>query len=326
MESEPLGEILVKSKCETDPRYGTEPEKRPLDDYIKNGIINLDKPSGPTSHQVSSWVKKILQVGKAGHSGTLDPAVTGVLPMAVENSTKILKTLLLAPKEYVGLMSLHADISDEKLNEVLKYFHGKIYQKPPLKSAVKRSLRTRTIYYLDLIERDGRDVLFRVGCEAGTYIRKLCHDIGLVLGTGAHMQELRRTKAGPFDENSLVTLHDLKDAYEFHRESGDESELRKFILPVESAVTHLRRIWINDGAVDALCHGADLNAPGICKLDSDIELNDHVAIFTLKNELVAIGTSLRGSGEIMDVRRGKVVDLDRVIMPSCTYPKKWHSK
>jgi len=326
MESEPSGEILVKSKCETDPRYGTEPEKRTLDEHIRNGIINLDKPSGPTSHQVSSWIKKILQVGKAGHSGTLDPAVTGVLPMAVENSTKILKTLLLAPKEYVCLMSLHADVSDEKLNEVLKYFHGKIYQKPPLKSAVKRRLRIRTIYYLDLIERDGRDVLFRVGCEAGTYIRKLCHDIGLVLGTGAHMQELRRTKAGPFDEDSLVTLHDLKDAYEFYHESGDESELRKFILPVEHAVHHLKGIWINDGAVDALCHGADLNAPGICRLDSEIELNDHVAIFTLKNELVAIGSSLRGSGEIMDVRRGKVVDLERVVMPSGTYPKKWHSK
>ncbi len=326
MESEPSGEILVKSKCETDPRYGTEPGKRTIDEHIRNGIINLDKPSGPTSHQVSSWVKKILEVEKAGHSGTLDPAVTGVLPMAVENSTKILKTLLLAPKEYVCLMSLHGDISDEKLNEVLKYFHGKIYQKPPLKSAVKRSLRTRTIYYLELIERDGRDVLFRVGCEAGTYIRKLCHDIGLVLGTGAHMQELRRTKAGPFDESNLVTLHDLKDAYEFYRESGDEAELRKYILPVEHAVHHLWGIWINDGAVDAICHGADLNAPGICRLDSEIEPNDHVAIFTLKDELVAIGSSLRNSAEIMDMKEGKVVDLQRVVMPSGTYPKKWHSK
>ncbi len=324
MESEIAGEILIKGQCETDPRYGTEPENRPLDSYITNGVINLDKPSGPSSHQVSSWVKKILGVEKAGHSGTLDPAVTGVLPVAIENSTKILKTLLLATKEYVCLMSLHGDVSDEKLKEVLRYFHGKIYQKPPLKSAVKRRLRIKTIYYIDLIERDGRDVLFRVGCEAGTYIRKMCRDIGLVLGTGAHMQELRRTKAGPFDENSLVTLHDLKDAYEFYRDSGDESELRRYILPVESAVKHLKRIWINDGAVDALCHGADLNAPGICRMDSRIELSNIVAIFTLKNELVAIGSSLRSSSEIMDMRKGRVVDMERVIMPPSTYPRKWN--
>jgi len=317
--------ILVKNECETDTRYGIEPEKRSIMTHIRDGIIDLDKPSGPTSHQVSSWVKTILKVKKAGHSGTLDPAVTGILPIAVENSTKVLRTLLLAPKEYVGLMSLHGDVQDEKLNEVLEYFKGKIYQKPPLKSSVKRRLRIKTIYSLDLIERDGRYVLFRVACEAGTYIRKLCRDIGLILGTGAHMQELRRTKVGPLNESTIVALHDLKDAYEFYLE-GDESELRRCILPVEYAVGHLKKIWIKDGAVDALCHGADLNAPGVCKLDDEIQLDDAVAAFTLKNELVAIGRSLRSSDEIMKMSSGKVVDSERVIMAPGTYPKKWHSK
>jgi len=318
--------LLVKSECETDPRYGIGPEKRPMEEHIKNGIINLDKPSGPTSHQVSSWVKGILNVKKAGHSGTLDPGVTGILPVAVENSAKILKTLLLSPKEYVGLMSLHGEVSDEKLDEVMKYFHGEIFQKPPLKSSVKRQLRIRTIYYLDLIERDGKDVLFLVGCEAGTYVRKLCKDIGLVLGTGAHMQELRRTKVGPLDETTIVTMHELKDAYEFHLEDRDESGLRRCILPIESAVQHLKKIWIKDGAVDALCHGADLNAPGVCKLDDKIQPDENVAVFTLKNELVAIGRSLRDSDEIMGVSRGKVVDSERVVMTPGIYPKKWRSK
>ncbi|RLI89006.1 MAG: RNA-guided pseudouridylation complex pseudouridine synthase subunit Cbf5 [Candidatus Altiarchaeales archaeon] len=317
--------ILVKSDDQTDPRYGIEPEKRPIEEYIKNGIVNLDKPSGPTSHQVVSWVKEILHLKKAGHSGTLDPKATGILPVALENSTRILQTLLPADKKYIALMKLHGNVSDRKLEEILTYFRGNILQRPPLRSAVKRQLRIKSIYSIKLIERSENFILFSVDCEAGTYIRKLCHDIGLVLGTGAHMERLRRIRVGPFTEKNIVTLHELKDAYEFYLEDGNEEYLRRCILPKEYAIQHLKKIWIKDTAVSAICHGADLNAPGISKFDSEININELVAIMSLKNELVATGRSLRTSEEITQMEKGKVIDLERVIMKPEAYPRRWHT-
>lgn len=323
MSPEVLREIQVKEEAETDPQYGCYPGERSIQQHIQRGIINLDKPAGPTSHQVVSWVKDILGIERGGHSGTLDPRVTGVLPVGLMDSTKILLFLLTAGKEYVTLMDVHGNVSDGDLGDVFTYMRGRILQRPPLKSAVKRQLRERTIYDLTILERDDRMVLFKVSCEAGTYIRKLCNDIGLIVGVGAHMLELRRTRAGPFTEEGLVTLHDLKDAYEFYRESGDESYLRKVILPVEEAVQNLGRVWVKDSAVDAVCHGANLNAPGVVKLEKGIDKNDTVAIFSLKNELVAIGRSLRSSEEISGMKKGEVINLARVVMKPGTYPRKW---
>ncbi len=317
--------VLVKSDEETDPGYGIKPDKRPIKEYILKGIINLDKPSGPTSHQVAAWVKEILHIEKAGHSGTLDPKTTGVLPIALADSTKILKTLLLAGKEYVTLMSLHGEVKNSQLKKTLSYFQGNIYQKPPLKSAVKRQIRTKKIYSIKLIERKENLVLFTVDCEAGTYIRKLCHDIGLICGTGAHMQNLRRIRVGPFTEEDLVTLHDLKDAYEFYCENGEEKYLRECIKPREHGIRHLKKIWLKDTAISAICHGADLNAPGISKLDPGIEINELVALMSLKDELVAAGRSLKTSEEIMETQKGKITDLERVIMAPDTYPRKWRN-
>ncbi|ODS42120.1 MAG: tRNA pseudouridine(55) synthase TruB [Candidatus Altiarchaeales archaeon IMC4] len=320
-----MREILVKSEDSTNPEHGKSPEKRTISEHIERGMVNLDKPSGPTSHQVSSWVKGVLSVGRAGHSGTLDPKVTGVLPVGIEKSTKVLGALLLAGKEYVILMHLHDDVLEERARAVVESFRGIIYQKPPLKSAVKRRVRKREIYGLEIIEAEGRDILFRVNCEAGTYIRKLCHDIGLILGCGAHMQELRRTRSGSFDESSIVTLHGLKDAYELYKE-GDESKLRQCIQPIEAAVSHIGKIWLKDGAVDAICHGATLKAPGISKLDACIKPGDVVALMSLKGELVATGQCLKSSQEIMGMKSGEVVKTDAVFMEAGTYPKGWKSK
>jgi len=260
-------DILIKEEAETDPRYGCPPEKRDIKTYLNNGIVNIDKPAGPNSHQVTAWVKQILGVEKAGHSGTLDPKVTGVLPIALGNATKIIKALLLSDKEYICLMSLHDAASKDCIEQVFRELQGPIFQTPPVMSAVKRELRIRNIYEIKLLERDQKEILFRVRCEAGTYIRKLCHDTGLILGTGAHMHELRRTKAGPFDETSITTLQDLKDAYVTYKETGDEAGLRRLVQPVESGVKNLKKMWIKDSAIDAICHGADLNAPGISLIE-----------------------------------------------------------
>lgn len=167
-------DVLLRKEAKTDEKLGKYPDKRSVEDLINYGIVNIDKPKGPTSHQVSDFVQKILKINKAGHSGTLDPAVTGVLPIALARATRIVQTLLKAGKEYIAIMHLHKKIKEKKLKKICKKFVGKIKQKPPLKSAVKRQLRAREVYYLDLLEIDGQDVLIRVGCEAGTYIRKLC--------------------------------------------------------------------------------------------------------------------------------------------------------
>ncbi len=316
-------EMVTKAEAETDPRYGCPPEERPMEEYIMKGVINLDKPAGPTSHEVVAWVKEILGLSKAGHGGTLDPKVTGVLPVALEKATKIIQTLLPAGKEYVCIMHLHGDVDDDELERVVREFEGTILQRPPLRSAVKRRVRPKKVYYIDIIERDGRDVLLRIGCQAGTYIRKLCHDIGEALGVGAHMAELRRTKTGPFSEENAVTLHDLKDAYEFWREEGWEEPLRHVIRPMEEGLSHLPRIEIRDTAVDAICHGADLAAPGIVRVEKGIQPGDLVAIFTLKGEAVALGVAKASWKEMLHADRGIMVDTKRVLMEPGTYPKAW---
>ena len=318
--------VLVRRDGQTDPRYGCHPRDRPLDRYLRLGCLNLDKPSGPTSHEVVAWVEKILDLDKAGHSGTLDPKVTGVLPVMLGDSTKVVDSLLSAGKEYVCLMRVHATLPRKSILAVCKEFRGKIYQKPPVKSNVKRVLRIREIYYLDVMEIEGPRVLMKVGCEAGTYLRKLCHDMGLALGVGAHMEELRRTRSGPFQEDeTLATLHDLKDAFVLWKETCDEKELRRVVHPLESALGFLPGLVISDNAVDAICHGAPLAAPGLISLESDIEIGEKVVIYTLKGEAVAVATATMTSGEMMRSSSGIVAKTSRVIMEPNIYPRRWSS-
>lgn len=325
--SEIKRETLVKSEDTTDEKFGKGPAERPIQEYIQKGVINLDKQAGPTSHEVTSWVKKILELEKAGHSGTLDPNVTGLLPIMLGDATKAVDALLTAGKEYVCLMKLHTEIPEKMIKSVLTEFTGEIYQKPSLKSAVKRETRTRTIYYMELLEIEDKSVLFKVGCEAGTYIRKLCHDMGLALGTGAHMQELRRTKSGPFREDgTMITLHDLKDAYVEWKENNNEEPIRKAILPMEAGLSHLPKLVIRDSAVDAVCHGAELAAPGVLTVESGIEREDPVAVFTQKGEAVSFGLAKMKSVEILKAATGIVATTDRVFLEPGTYPKGWKAK
>ena len=253
--------------------------------------------------------------------------MTGVLPITLEESRKIVQALLYSGKEYVCVMKLHGDISQDKVKAALEEFEDTIYQRPPLRASVKRQLRTRKIYYLDFLEMDGRDVLFKVGCEGGTYIRKLCYDIGEVLGCGAHMQELRRTRAGPFVENSgdSVTLHDVAYWFTEWREQKDDEFLKKIIQPMENALALVPKIYIRDSAVDAICHGANLTAPGVLSLETEIEKGSLVAILTLKGEAVALAKALVSTKEILDMEHGMVAETKRVLMPRGTYPKCWKS-
>ncbi len=223
-------------------------------------------------------------------------------------------------------MKLHSEVPEDKVTKVLDEFQGPLYQRPPVRSSVKRQLRTRTIYYIDFIEMDERNVLFKVGCEAGTYIRKLCYDVGEVLGCGAHMQELRRTRAGPFiEDESLVTLHDISYLFSLWQETKDESLLRKFVYPMEKALDLLPKIHVRDSAVDALCHGAHLTAPGVLSLDAGIKIGDTVAVFSQKGEAVTMAKAFVSSEKILKMDHGFVARTQRVLMPRGIYPKMWRS-
>ena len=311
-------QLIVKHEAETDQSKGCSPEKRPTEMLLQYGIVNINKPPGMSSHQVSDAVKKILSVGKAGHSGTLDPGVTGVLPVAIAEATRIVEYLLTAGKEYVCIMHLHKEVSEEKIKRLFEEFTGKISQLPPVKSAVKRQWRERTVYYLDLLEIDGQDVLFRVGCQAGTYIRKLCHDMAQKLKVGAHMAELRRTKAGSFDESTLVTLQDLKDAFYYYKEEGNDTYLRHCVQPMENAARHLPKVYVFDSAIDSICHGSSLKVPGIAKLESNIEKEDTVAMLSLKGELIGLGVA-HATSEDMLKEKGIAVKTNKVFMKPGTY-------
>lgn len=302
---------------------GSELQK-PIKELFECSVINIDKPPGPSSHEVSSWVKKILGVKKVGHGGTLDPRVTGVLPMGVNKGARVMDLLSGSPKEYVCVMQLHSDnaqLKDIKL--VADEFTGRIYQRPPVKSAVRRVLRIRKIYSIEIIEKQERLVLFKVSCEAGTYIRNLCVDMGEALGCGAHMRELRRTKTGSFSEKNIVSMQELMDAKVVFDEKGDETLLRKVLLSAEHAVLNMPKAWVRDSAVDALCHGADLMAPGLIKITDDLEPERSVAVVTEKNELVAIGKAVLNSKKMAEAAKGPVIETKKVIMKVGTYPRLW---
>lgn len=249
--------------------------------------------------------------------------MTGVLPVTLLEATKVVQALLHSGKEYVCVMKLHGDAQEPRVRDVLREFEDVIYQRPPLRSSVKRQLRTRRIYYADFLEMDGRNVLFKVGCEGGTYIRKLCYDIGEVLGCGAHMQELRRTRAGPFVEKNSVPLQEVAYSFAEWQETKDEKILRKFVQPMERALALVPKLYVRDSAIDAVCHGASLTAPGVLSLEGEIKEGSLTAVFSLKFEAVALARAVTSSEQIVDMEHGVVATVERVLMPRGTYPKGW---
>ena len=311
----------------TDDAYGTYYDKRTIKQLLNYGIILLDKPPGPTSHETVAWTKRILKIPKIGHSGTLDPHVSGVLPLGLGEATKALGVLLYGPKEYHALGRIHTLPSKERLEEVIDLFRGEIFQKPPQRSAVVRQTRIRTIHELEVIEQKERLLLTRILCESGTYIRKLYYDIGEILGSGATMIELRRTRVDQFYESDgLVTLHQLADAFALWEESGDDSKLMGMIKPVEYAFSELRSAVIRDSAVDAMCHGAQLAIPGILEISQNMKRGDIVGIYTQKGEAVALAESTMSEEEIRDATKGYAFKTKRIIMAPDTYPRKWRTR
>jgi predicted rRNA pseudouridine synthase len=272
---------------------------------------------------VTAWVGDILGQN-VGHAGTLDPGVSGVLVVMVGSAVRLAPVLLSHDKEYVALVRFHGNPAGEAVRNACSEFCGRIYQRPPRRSSVARNLRIRTVQSLDLLELDGRLAVLRICCDAGTYIRSLCHHMGLALGCGAHMQELRRTRSGPFREDSAHTLAELRDAADAFR-SGFVNPLREIILPPESALVGLPEVFIRDSAVDALCHGAALAGVGILSSGA-FRKGERVAVLTRKGELVCTGRALVSSAQFVPGKPGLVIAPESVFLPRGTYPPGWKKK
>ncbi|HTY52378.1 MAG TPA: RNA-guided pseudouridylation complex pseudouridine synthase subunit Cbf5 [Methanomicrobiales archaeon] len=290
----------------------------------RTGIVVIDKPRGPSSHQVTAWAGKILGV-PVGHAGTLDPGVSGVLVVMLGPAARLAPYLQRGEKEYVCIWRLHGDVPEERIRKVAEEFEGRIYQRPPKKAAVKRALRIRTINRLEVLEIDGRSVLIRVSCDAGTYVRSLCHHMGLAAGPGGSMRELRRTRSGSFAEADAHTLQELEDAASAARE-GNPGPLDGMILPIERGIADLARVTIRDTAVDAICHGASLAGVGLVKVDGALGKGDPAGIFTQKGELVAVGVALVDSGAFVPGSTGLVAVPRAVFMSPGIYPKGWRKR
>jgi len=320
--------LLVRTGHFTPIPNGSSPLSRDLKSYISSGVINLDKPSNPSSHEVVAWVKRILRCEKTGHSGTLDPKVTGCLIVCVDRATRLVKSQQGAGKEYVAVIRLHDKLPGgaAQFSRALETLTGALFQRPPLISAVKRQLRIRTIHESKVIEFDNDRHLgvFWVSCEAGTYIRTLCVHMGLLLGVGAHMQELRRVRSGAMDETKdLVTLHDVLDAQWMYDNTRDESYLRKVIAPLETLLTGYKRIVVKDSTVNAICYGAKLMIPGLLRYEAGIETHEEVVLMTTKGEAIAIGIAQMSTVEMSSCDHGVVAKVKRCIMERDLYPRRW---
>ncbi|XP_065018915.1 H/ACA ribonucleoprotein complex subunit 4-like [Musa acuminata AAA Group] len=306
---------------------GHSPLKRPLAEYLRYGVLNLDKPSNPSSHEVVAWIKRILRAEKTGHSGTLDPKVTGNLIVCVDRATRLVKSQQGAGKEYVCVARLHSAVPDvAKVARALETLTGAVFQRPPLISAVKRELRIRTIYESKLLEYDPDRhlVVFWISCQAGTYVRTLCVHLGLILGVGGHMQELRRVRSGILGEkDNMVTMHDVLDAQWMYDNFKDESYLRRVVMPLEVLLTSYKRLVVKDSAVNAICYGAKLMIPGLLRFENDIEVGEEVVLMTTKGEAIALGIADMTTAVMATCDHGSVAKIKRVVMDRDTYPRKW---
>jgi H/ACA ribonucleoprotein complex subunit 4 len=282
----------------------------------------VDKPFGPTSNQVSYWVKEMLDRQKAGHFGTLDPNATGVLPVGLDSGTRVQDALSQARKEYVFEAELREGKDEKEVNRQLQSFEGVNTQTPPDHSAVKQEERQREVYDIELIEKKGKSILGRVSCESGFYVRVLVEQLGEKLGTEAEMEELRRTRQGGFDEEEAHTLQEVVDAYRFYKDDGNKEKIREVLHPIEHAVKDVKKIVVKDSAVNAVANGSNLGSTGISKLQDGIEKGEAVGIMTLKGELVALAEAEMTSEEMYD-QDDTAATLEKVFMEPSTYPKRW---
>ena len=317
--------LMLDNSAKTDPKFGCNPKDRTLESLLDAGVILVDKPRGPSSHQLTAWAREMLGIQRLGHGGTLDPFATGLLTMLCGKATRLTEMVLTGDKKYIAVIRFGREVTLPELEDLLNSLNGEIYNVPPLESAVKVRVRTRIIHEMKIIEDDSEAnlVAMSITCNAGTYIRTLARDIGLLLDTNCELVELHRDKTGSFSQSNACTMQQLTDAVFLWKEHEDDKALRKLIAPVESILGDFPRIIVKDGAAAAIAHGAALARPGVVSIDEGIERGDLVVIETLKGEAVAIAETNSGVAKIESMEHGEVARPKVVLMQAGIYPQTW---
>lgn len=277
---------------------------------LDSSVIIIDKPPKLSSNEVSALVKKITGAKRSGHAGTLDPEVSGVLPVALGRTTKLLDYISAKDKIYVGIIKFKTLQTTEKILELFQKFEGNIVQTPPKISAVRKVPRTRVIHYIKFLEQDEKRVLFETKTQAGTYVRTLCEDIGKLVG-GARMEELRRIAVGNITEDKAVKMQDLADAIWLWKEKGNPSELFKILLSPEEYLKNYPKIFIKKSAIFSFLNGVQLTVQGILKTE-EFTKNERVAIYSEENEFLGMGAALVSSSELKNIADGRIVRTERI--------------
>lgn len=312
----------TREESETDPKFGSIPEKRSVEELLEKGFVIVDKPFGPTSNQVSYWIKEELNLKKAGHFGTLDPNATGILPIGLNSGTRINPALAQSDKEYIFEIEMNEERPEKEIRKALERFEGTNTQTPPEKSAVKKEEREREAYEVELLEKHGKKALGSVRCESGFYVRVLVDQLSEELGVDAEMTELRRTMQGHLSGEDTNTLQEIVDAYHFYKKDDNEKKLKEVLNPIENALGNIKKVAIKDSAVHAVANGSDLGAAGVSKLQGGIKEEETIAITTLKGELVALAEAYMSSEDMYD-QHGTAASPENVYMDPEVYPKRW---
>ena len=316
---------ILDTDASTNPSIGGLPDSRDVMERLASGFILLDKPAGPTSHQLASWARDMFGLERLGHGGTLDPFATGVLPLLAGKAMKLTKKILTHKKTYICVFRFATAPDETRLAEVMKQLTGRVYNVPPEVSAVKVQVRTRKIYSFEKIEIKGNDMIARVYCEAGTYIRTIARDMGLLLDMKVQLKELRRENTGVFKLEDCITMQELADAIWLWKECDQPEALLRVIHPIEKLLLDLPSATVKDSAAAALAHGAPLLRPGIINIKSDVKAGKQVMIETLKGEAVGIVTLTLSTNEIATINEGEVARPSMVLLDEGLYPRRWKS-
>lgn len=315
--------IILEKDAKTSPDHGTIPSERTIEQLLESCFILLDKSPGPSSHQVSAWARDMMGLEKLGHGGTLDPFASGLLPLLSGKAMRLTGKILTHDKSYLALFKFGKELGRDEIENKMGMLTGKVYNVPPEISAVRVQVRTRKISKFDILDFDGTSLLTQIECEAGTYVRTMARDLGLLLDTPVELKELRRPTSGEFSLSQSITMQQLADAYWLWQEKGEEDAMLRILHPIEDMLSDLPRVVVKDGAAAALSHGAPLLRPGVVSIEEDLKVGSEVLLVTMKGEAVAIAKMSQNSKVIPDMNQGEVAKPNCVLMKEDTYPRSW---
>jgi len=315
--------IILDDAASTDDAIGTYPDQKTIEQRLESGFFLLDKGAGPTSHQVAAWVRDMLELPRLGHGGTLDPFATGVLPLMSGKAMRLTKQILEHDKTYIAVFQFKNDVEQDALNTVMELLTGRIYNVPPEISAVRVQVRTRKIHDFSLLDQSSKRIVARIRCEAGTYIRTMARDMGLLLDQPVELKELRREDSGRFTLDDCVQLHEIADAVWLWKECNEREALLRMLHPTEKLLAGLPRIVVKDSAVAALAHGAPLLRPGIVSIPSNLTSGQNVLVTSMKGEAVCFVKVNCDSESITNMEKGEIARPSAVLMNDDVYPRRW---